>query len=246
MALTSTSAASTLARLARASVSSNRVCSSESITLATSASLPSKAPSAPWRPLRVAVNWRMLFRLPASADCSAVMRCRLSMLATSADCSLVRRSRLPTRRVTVDTSSGTPEVASPISTSRRAPSSSGSSSSMPVKARSRLPPTTPFSSVNTDDARSQRASLSGTETWIWALPSSPSSMRLTRPMGKPEKVMSMPTATPSEFSATSSNCWFSSNMPRAVMTKITKATISASVTSSNAAALLSGCLMFGR
>ena len=45
-----------------------------------------------------------------------------------------------------------------------------------------------------------------------------SSMRCTRPIGKPEKVRSMPTSTPSESSATSTSRCVLSNTPRAYIT----------------------------
>jgi hypothetical protein len=48
-----------------------------------------------------------------------------------------------------------------------------------------------------------------------ARPSSPSEMRSTRPMGKPEKVKSMPRLTPSALSDTSVRRCVASNTPRA-------------------------------
>ena len=63
--------------------------------------------------------------------------------------------------------------------------------------------------------RSQRASLRGTSMSMRALPSSPSDMRLTLPIGKPENVKSIPTPTPSAFSATSVRRCVASNTPRA-------------------------------
>ena len=65
------------------------------------------------------------------------------------------------------------------------------------------------------ELRSQRASLRGTSITMRALPSSASSTRRTRPIGKPAKVMSMPTLTPSESSATSTRRWVASKAPRA-------------------------------
>jgi hypothetical protein len=68
--------------------------------------------------------------------------------------------------------------------------------------------------VKTLDSRSHFASRTGTSITMRA-PSGASSMRRTRPMGKPEKVMSMPTRTPSESSATSTSRCVASNVPRA-------------------------------
>ena len=76
-------------------------------------------------------------------------------------------------------------------------------------------PSSDRTSVKTLETRSQCASFFGTSTTMRALPSAPSSMRRTRPIGKPAKVRSMPTTTPSESSAISTSSWVGSNAPRA-------------------------------
>ena len=57
--------------------------------------------------------------------------------------------------------------------------------------------------------------LLGTSMTMRTLPVSASSTRRTRPIGKPEKVMSMPTTTPSESSVTSTRFCVGSKTPRA-------------------------------
>src|SRR5690554_2634879 len=90
--------------------------------------------------------------------------------------------------------------------------------------------------VNTLELRSHFASLTGTSTRMRTLPSSASSMRETRPMEKPAKVMSMPTTTPSESSETSTRRCVFSNTPRAYITYSAEpATSSTSNISSRAA-----------
>jgi hypothetical protein len=79
----------------------------------------------------------------------------------------------------------------------------------------RAPPTRPRSSVKTLEARSHLASFLGTSMSMRALPSSARAMRRTVPTGKPEKVRSMPTLTPSAFSATSVRRCVASKPPRA-------------------------------
>ena len=113
---------------------------------------------------------------------------------------------------------GISALVSPRSTVRSAPGGSGGSVRMPLKARMRVSPTMPRSMVKMLEVRSQRASLRGTSITMRALPSAASSMRLTRPIGKPENVRSMPTMTPSESSATSTSSCVLSNTPRAYIT----------------------------
>src|SRR5665647_377039 len=72
-----------------------------------------------------------------------------------------------------------------------------------------------------------------------ALPSSASSMRCTRPIGKPENVRSMPTTTPSESSAINTSFWVASNAPRAYSTYRAEPQTSSSMKSINSLALSS-------
>ena len=99
----------------------------------------------------------------------------------------------------------------------------------------------PRTMVNTLDVRSQCASLRGTSTRMRALPSAASSMRCTRPTGKPENVRSMPTTTPSESLAVSTSRCVGSNAPRAYSRYTPEPTISTKVNSSSAAALSCRC-----
>ena len=64
-------------------------------------------------------------------------------------------------------------------------------------------------------SRSQRASPTGMAISIRTLPSSDRFMRLTWPMGKPEKLIFMPTLTPSAFSVMRMRLWVRSKAPRA-------------------------------
>ena len=176
------------------------VRSSARLTLRVSASFPSSTPRAPAGPLSrsaAVCRWRRLAFSGASPPVSAL--------------------RLVTRSRTLATMRGISAAASPRSTLRSAPSGNGGSLRMPLKARILVLPTSPFSIVKTLVVRSQWASLRGTSTMMRALPSGDSSMRPTRPTGKPAKVMSMPTTTPSESSASSTSCWVRSKAPRAYM-----------------------------
>ena len=100
-----------------------------------------------------------------------------------------------------------------------------------------VPPTRERTTVNTLDLRSHLASLLATSTTMRALPSSASSMRRTRPIGKPENVMFMPTTTPSESSDTSTSFWLLSNKPRAYITYSAAATINVNMKPSSSTAL---------
>src|SRR3990167_4409328 len=104
-----------------------------------------------------------------------------------------------------------------------------------------VPPTMPRTMVKMLETRSQRASLRGTSITMRALPSGASSMRRTRPMGKPENVMSMPTTTPSESSAVSTSVCVGSKEPRAYRRYRADPTISARVNTISATALSSRC-----
>jgi len=78
------------------------------------------------------------------------------------------------------------------------------------------------------------------------LPSLARSMVRTRPMGKPENVMSMPTLTPSESSATSTSRCVASNAPRAYSRYSTEPTMSAAVKNSSTVAFSRRCATGGR
>jgi hypothetical protein len=108
---------------------------------------------------------------------------------------------------------------------------------MPVKARSFAPPTSPRSKVKMLELRSQCASLRGTSTTTRALPSALSSMRRTRPIGKPAKVTSMPTTTPSESSACRYSVCVDSKAPRAYIRYSAAPATSTTISASSRAAL---------
>jgi len=78
-----------------------------------------------------------------------------------------------------------------------------------------VPPTRPRTRVKTLDVRSQCASVCTTSMMMRTLPVCASSTRRTRPMGNPEKVMSMPTTTPSESSVISTSVCVGWKTPRA-------------------------------
>ena len=78
-----------------------------------------------------------------------------------------------------------------------------------------VPPTRPRTRVKMLEVRSQCASFLGTSMTMRTLPVSASSTRRTRPIGKPENVMSMPTTTPSESSAISTSVCVGWKTPRA-------------------------------
>ncbi len=178
---------------------SNALVRSSAVTsFFASASLPSSMPSAPRGPFSFSVRSRTLPRLVESDESSALSAFRL---LTSSRMSATRR--------------GISAVASPTKTLRTAPSASGGSERIPLYALSAVLPNRPRVSVNTLDSRSQRASSRGTSMMMRATPSSVSSMRRTRPIGNPENVRFMPTATPSESSTISTSCCDSSNAPRA-------------------------------
>ena len=89
--------------------------------------------------------------------------------------------------------------------------------------------------------RSQGASFLGTSTRMRTLPSALSSMRRTRPIGKPEKVRSMPAITPSESSASKINSCCGSNTPRAYITYSKNPSTNAVTSMSKKMALRSTC-----
>ena len=74
-------------------------------------------------------------------------------------------------------------------------------------------------------------------TIIRAFPSSESSIRRTRPIGKPENVKSIPTITPSESSAINITCWVLSNTPRAYITYASETQIIVTIKTTRASAL---------
>ena len=194
--------------------------SSSSATRLASASLPvTAAISPPWLLLIRSVKLRTSVRVCDRADSAAVRR--LTFCSTS-------RASATILGISAETS--------PRSTMRSLSGGSGGSSRMPVKARSRAAPTRPRSSVNTLEMRSQCASFTGTSTRMRTVPCSASSMRLTRPMGKPEKVMSMPTTTPSESSAVRYSFCVASKAPRTHIRYSTEMAMSSAMKISSSAA----------
>src|SRR5258706_2235695 len=177
----------------------------ESSTFFASSSLPSAAERTPPLPARRSVTF---FTLPRLA-------CRLPELPviSSRFCSTLRSEA---------TMRGISSEVSPRRTARSAPLGSGSSCRLPGNARMRAAPTMPRSSGQMLDFLSQRASLTGPRISSRGRPSSPRSMRLTRPIGKPAKVRSMPMLTPSAFSEIRVSFWVASNTPRAQSTYRTK------------------------
>ena len=161
-------------------------------------SVPARTPKAPLFPASFSVTDFTLRKLSSSDESVAVKVFRLWINSLAAAIN-----------------SGISAVASPISTLRTAPSASGGSLRMPLKARRRVAPTKLRSIVKMLELRNQRASLRATSIINLALPSLFNSMRRTRPIGKPEKVTSIPTTTPSALSATSTSVWVDSNAPRA-------------------------------
>ena len=260
MAWASTSTASTFLRLLRVSASKALSCPTDARRSGTSASFPFSPNT--WRSACLARPSRrasrvlvrssvvMIFRASASLPISTprappgpfsrwVRACTLVKLLPRAASCAVRALRLPSSSRADAINCGISAVASPRSTGRTAPAGSGGSVRMPLYARMLVPPTTPRTSVNTLDSRSQCASFWATSTTMRALPVSASSMRRTRPMGKPENVMSMPTTTPSESSAVSTRVCVGSNAPRAYSRYRPDPTINASVNSSSIAAFSS-------
>jgi hypothetical protein len=199
------------------------------LACSTARCVPSTTPPAPNK------RWSVFVTTPSSEASSALAR---SIVATTFSTSslLPRRSmtprrlsrlacRLPPAPVTCSTFSSTlrsvatmrgiSSWVSPRSTARSAPSGSGGSCRLPLKARMREAPTMPRSKVKMLEVRSHFASLRGTSISMRARPSSPSEMRCTRPIGKPENVRSMPMLTPSALSESSARRWVASNTPRA-------------------------------
>jgi len=155
------------------------------------------------------------------------------------------RSRLSSSARTDDIRRGISAAMSPRSRVRSAWAGRGGSLRMPLKARMRVSPTMPRSSVKILEVRSQRASFCGTSITMRTLPLSASSIRRTRPIGKPENVMSMPTITPSESSEVSTSCWVCSNTPRANITYSTKPTMVSATVVNKTRALRSRLAMWG-
>ena len=146
------------------------------------------------------------------------MACKLAKLLFRLESAAVMRSTFSSKARAVAISLGISDVESPRNTARSAPGGRGGSVNTPLKARILVSPTTLFSMVKMLVVRSHLASLEGTSMVMRTLPSLCRSMRRTRPIGKPEKVKSMPTSTPSESSETSTRVWVFSNTPRATIT----------------------------